>query len=109
MVSQDRFYSICCTRACVQAEARYILCSCYSGPCIIRQPIQPQKYGLKLKVVLIGRVVYIEHIGVLPLVMLMVGLKTERILKLRGLNLYGITYCTSSTCMFTTGSCGLVG
>ncbi len=32
----------------------------YSGPCILRSPLQPEKYGLKLEVVLKRRYIYIE-------------------------------------------------
>ncbi len=34
----------------------------YSGPSILRPPFQPEKYGLKLKVVLKWRDFYIENI-----------------------------------------------
>ncbi len=69
-------------------EANVILChisaySChYSGPCILRQPLQPDKYGLKLEVVLKWRDIYTESIR---MVLLIAGLKMEGIVKWRGL------------------------
>ncbi len=33
----------------------------YRGPCILRPPSQPEKYGLKLKVILKWRGGYIEY------------------------------------------------
>ncbi len=33
----------------------------YSGPCILRPLVQPEKYGPKLEVVLKWRVIYVEH------------------------------------------------
>ncbi len=39
------------------------VCCVYSGPCIIRQPIQPEKYDLKFEVVLKWRDIYIENIS----------------------------------------------
>ncbi len=35
----------------------------YSGPCILKPPNQPEKYGLKVKVVLKSRDIYAESIG----------------------------------------------
>ncbi len=55
----------------------YLKCM-YSGPCISRPPLQPQKYGLKWEVVLKWRDIYIENIR---LVSLMAGLKMEGIVK----------------------------
>ncbi len=43
------------------------LCT-YSGPCILRPPVQPTKCGLKLKVVLKRRDIYIGNIRVVSLV-----------------------------------------
>ncbi len=40
----------------------------YSGPCILRPPLQPEKYGLKLKVVLKWRDVYTENIRMVSLI-----------------------------------------
>ncbi len=51
---------------------------CYSDPCILRPPIQPEKYCLKLKVVLKCSDVYIENVRE---VSMMACPKTERILK----------------------------
>ena len=39
----------------------------YSGPCILRPHVQPEEYGLKLKVVLKWRDIYIENITVVLL------------------------------------------
>ena len=50
----------------------------YSGPCDLRPPIQPAKYGLKLKVVLKQRDIYNENIQVVSLIS---GLKIQRIVK----------------------------
>ncbi len=44
----------------------------YSGPCILRPPLQPDKYGLKVEVVLKWRDVYTENIR---MVLLIAGLK----------------------------------
>ncbi len=55
----------------------------YSGPCILRPSHQPEIYGLKLKVVLKWRDVYIENIKVVSLI---AGLKIDGIVKYRGLN-----------------------
>ncbi len=41
----------------------------YSGPCILRPPAHPVKCGLKLKVVLKWRDLYIENIRVMSLVL----------------------------------------
>ena len=65
----------------------------YSGPCILRPPLQPEKNGLKLEVVLKWRNIYIENIGI---VLLIAGLKMEAIAKWRGLKsqvpLYGTIF-----------------
>ncbi len=50
----------------------------YSGPCDLRPPIQPEKYGLKLKVVLKYRDIYTENIQVVSLIS---GLKMKGIVK----------------------------
>ncbi len=50
----------------------------YSGPWNLRPPIQPAKYGLKLKVVLKERDIYTENIQV---VLLISGLKLQGIVK----------------------------
>ncbi len=50
----------------------------YSGPCDLRPPIQPAKYGLKSKVVLKQMDIYTENIQV---VLLISGLKTQGIVK----------------------------
>ncbi len=52
--------------------------SYYSGPCILRPPLQPEKYGLKLQVVLKWRDIYIENIRIM---LLIAGLKMEGIVK----------------------------
>ena len=52
--------------------------SLYSGPCILRPPIQPEKYGIKLKVVLKWRDIYVAYISVyIRVVSLMATLKIE--------------------------------
>ena len=61
----------------------------YNGPCDLRPPIQPAKYGLKLKVVLKQRDVYIENIRVVSLIL---GLKMQGIVKQRGLKSQGPLY-----------------
>ncbi len=62
-----------------------------SGPCILRPPRQPEKYGLKWEVVLKWRDIYTENIGKMSL---MAGLKMEGIVKLRGLKSQGPLYCS---------------
>ncbi len=52
--------------------------STYSGPCDVIPPIQPAKYGLKLKVVLKYRDIYTENIQVASLIS---GLKMKGIVK----------------------------
>ena len=49
----------------------------YSGPCILRPPLQPEKYDLKLEVVLKRMDLYIENIRMVPLV---AGLKWRDLL-----------------------------
>ena len=49
--------------------------------CILRAPLQPEKYGLKWEVVLKWRDIYIESIRMVALI---AGLKMERIVKWRG-------------------------
>ena len=61
----------------------------YSGPCILRPPLQPEKYGLKLEVVLKYRDIHIEHITMLSLV---ASLKMKGIVKWRGLKSQGPLY-----------------
>ncbi len=39
----------------------------YRGPCILRPPVQEEKYGLKLEVVLKWKDIYIENITVVLL------------------------------------------
>ena len=58
----------------------------YSDPCILRPPLQPGKYGLKLEVVLKWRDINTENIRVVSLIS---GLKIEGIVKRRGLKLQG--------------------
>ncbi len=58
----------------------------YSGPCILRPPLQPGKYGLILEVVLKWRDINTENIRVMALIN---GLKIEGIVKWRGLKLQG--------------------
>ena len=50
----------------------------YSGPCILTTSLQPEKYGLKLKVVLKWRDIYVENIRKM---LLIAGLKIEEIVK----------------------------
>ena len=73
-------------------------CACqymyYSGPCILRPSIQPEKYSLKLKVVtaLKWRDNYIEYRRLVPF---LASLKIEEIVKhvkQRGLKLQGQLY-----------------
>ena len=56
------------------------MCQClvYSGPCILRPPLQPEKYGLTLEVVLKLRDIYIENTRMVSLI---AGLKMEEIVK----------------------------
>ena len=61
----------------------------YSGPCILRPLLQPEKYGLKLKVILIWRDIYTENIRMVSPI---AGLKIEGIVKLRGLKSQGALY-----------------
>ncbi len=63
--------------------------SIYSGPCILRPPLQPDKYGLKLEVVLKWRDIYTENIR---MVILTAGLKMEGIVKWRDLKSEGPLY-----------------
>ncbi len=59
----------------------------YSCPCILRPPIQPEKYGFKLKVVLKWKDNCIENIRfVLSLIAV---LKVEEFVKWRGLKSQG--------------------
>ncbi len=53
----------------------------YSAPCILRPSIQPEKYGLKFKLVLKWRDIYVENIRVVSVI---AGLKMQGIVKLRG-------------------------
>ena len=59
----------------------------YSGPCILRPPIRPAKYGLKKGSFKKYRNVYIENIY--KSVSLMAGLKMDGMLKWRGLKWQG--------------------
>ena len=61
----------------------------YSGPCILRPPLQPDKFGLKLEVVLKWRDIYIENIRKVSLI---ASLKMEETVKWRGLKLQGPLY-----------------
>ena len=76
----------------------YISIKFKACPCILRPPFQPEKYGLKLKVVLKWRDIYIETIRIVSLI---AGLKIERIIKWRGLKSQGLLYhiyaCTEMT------------
>ncbi len=58
----------------------------YSSPCILRPPLQPLNFGLKLKVVLNWRDICIENIRIVSLI---AGLKIEGIVKWRGLKSQG--------------------
>ncbi len=66
----------------------------YSGPYILRPPLQPGKYGLKLEVILKWRDINTENIRVVSLIS---GLKIEGIVKQRGLKLQGPLYCINLT------------
>ncbi len=59
----------------VTANINPTLCD-YNGPCDLRLPIQPAKYGLKLKFVLKYRDIYTENIQVVSLIF---GLKMQGI------------------------------
>ncbi len=61
----------------------------YSGPSILRPPLQPEKYGLKLEVVIKCRDIYIENKTILSLV---ASLKMEGIVKWSGLKSQGPLY-----------------
>ncbi len=65
------------------AEFVNIVTCTHSGPCILRPPLQPEKYGLNLEVVLKWRDIYIENIRI---VLLIGGFKMEGIVKWRVLN-----------------------
>ena len=52
----------------------------YSGPCILRPPLRPQNFDLKLEVVLKWRDIYIENMRMVA------SLKMEGIVKWRVLN-----------------------
>ncbi len=54
----------------------------YSGPCILRPPLQTDKYGLRLEVLLKRRDIYTENIRMVSLI---AGPKMEGIVKWRGL------------------------
>ncbi len=58
----------------------------YSGPCILRPPVQLDKYGLKLEVVLKWRDIYTEKIRMVSQIAVH---KMEGIVKWRGLKLHG--------------------
>ncbi len=73
----------------VKIPRKYTLGLVYSGPCILRPPLQPDKYGYKLEVVLKWRDVYTENIR---MVLLIAGLKMEGIVKWRGLKSRGPLY-----------------
>ena len=66
----------------------------YSGPRILRPPMESAKYDLKLKVVLKLKAIYIESVRVGSLVD---GLKIEGFVKWRGLKsqwpLYILKFC----------------
>ncbi len=65
----------------------------YSSPCILRPPIQPEKHGLKLKVVLKWKDIYIENITCITCIRAGVtdnlNLKMEGIVKWKGLKSKG--------------------
>ncbi len=63
----------------------------YSGPSILRPPLQPGKYGLKLEVVLKWRDINTENIRVVSLTSWS-GFKIEETVKRRGLKLHGPLY-----------------
>ncbi len=58
----------------------------YGGPCILTPHLQPEKYGLKLEVVLKWKGIYTESIKIVTLI---AGLKMEGLVKWRGLKLQG--------------------
>ena len=68
---------------------RLLLSMFYSSPCILRLPLQPLNFGLKLKVVLNWRDIGIENIRMVSLI---AGLKIEGIVKWRGLKSQGPLY-----------------
>ncbi len=61
-----------------------------SVPCILRPSLQPEKYGLKLKIVLKWSDIYIENTRMMSLI---AGLKIKGIVKWRGLKSEGQLYC----------------
>ena len=77
----------------------------YRGPCTLKPPIEPAKYGIKVKVVLKWRAIYIESIRVGSQVELVDGLKMEGFVKWRGLNRrYHCTPRNPVTCRTPHGS-----
>ncbi len=68
------------------AVTAYSMIYMYSAPCILRPPIHPVKYGLKLKVGLKWRDIYIENIRVVSVMdyLEMQGIVKWRILKSQG-------------------------
>ncbi len=49
----------------------------YIGPCILRSPVRPEKYGLKLKVFLKWSDIYMKNIRAVSLIMLMASFKVR--------------------------------
>ncbi len=68
-----------CNDTCIFPKVTASVCTVISA--FLRSPIKPEELGLKLKVVLKWRCVYVENIRVVPL---MPGLKIEGSFKCRG-------------------------
>ena len=80
--------------SCMQYLLRHLCEGCsrwlYSGPCILRPPLQTEKCGLKLEVVLNRRDIYTENIRMASQ---MAGLIMKGIVGWKGLKLQGPLYC----------------
>ncbi len=68
---------------------------------MLRPPIQPEKCGLKFKMVLKWNDVYIENIRVVPM---MAGLKREGIVKWSGLKSQGQLYTQCTRTWYSLGA-----
>lgn len=60
-----------------------------SGPCIIRPPLQAEKYGIKLEVALKWKDTYVKNISVAPMI---AGPKMEVVVQRRVLKSQGPLY-----------------
>ena len=67
-------------------------CKQYTGPYILRPPIRPEKYGLKLKLILNFQDIYIESVSLMSLA----SLKMEGSLKWQGLKSQSSLYTDSA-------------